>query len=200
MNINTTTYCIDKSRYNATKIAKTQIVIGTSLRQGRNYLTRILNRKLFNMKTVPAFTIGRDGTIFQHYKSEFHSEFLRNKNADIKSISIVLENMGALILANDGTYVNWVNEVCDEENVGIKKTQGFEYWEKFPNEQILALVWLCKEMSEKHGISAKCIEFNHYNANIVQFKGIAFRSNYIDDSSDINPLFEIEKFNEMLQS
>lgn len=200
MNIDTTTHSIDKSRYNATKIAKTQIIIATTLREGSNHLVRLSNRKIRNLKTYPTFTIGRDGTIFQHYDTKHHSDFLGNKTADIKSISIMLENMGALVLANDGTYVNWGNEICDEKNVERKKMLGFEYWEKFPDEQILSLSLLCKKLSQEHGIDLECIGFNHFNKNIISYKGIAFRSNYIEDSSDVNPLFNIENFNEMLKS
>jgi hypothetical protein len=53
-------------------------------------------------------------------------------------------------------------------------------------------------LCDMHGIPKKCVEFHHYHKDIIKYKGIVFRSNYIEDCSDINPLFDIEMFNEML--
>ena len=43
------------------------------------------------------------------------------------------------------------------------------------------------------------MEFHYFHKDTLKFRGIVFRSNYIQDSSDINPLFDIEKFNVMLK-
>ncbi len=42
------------------------------------------------------------------------------------------------------------------------------------------------------------MDFHYYHKDTVKFRGIVFRSNYIQDSSDVNPLFDIVNFNAML--
>ena len=107
--------------------------------------------------------------------------------------------MGCLFQAAGGKYINWLNEVCEEERVVKKKWSGYELWENFPDEQIEATVLLCKELCKEFNIPKTCIDFNTYHKDIANFRGIVFRSNYIDDSSDINPIIDISKFNEMLK-
>ena len=53
-------------------------------------------------------------------------------------------------------------------------------------------------LCEKHNIPKTFIEFRAFHKKISKFKGIVFRGNYIDNSSDMNPLFNIYQLNEML--
>jgi hypothetical protein len=77
---------------------------------------------------------------------------------------------------------------------------GYKFWENFTNEQLQSSVELCINLCEEHGIPTKIIDFHHYHNDTIKFKGVVFRSNYIEDSSDINPGFDISKFNEMLNN
>ncbi len=198
MHVDSETYGVKEVNRYKTNTVKTQIVIATSLRKNGYHITRLLHKEFGKTKKWNTYTISRDGLVFEHYDSKYHSDFLGIKEADNQSISIVLENMGCLFLSPDGKYINWLNEVCDEENVVEKDWLGYHYWERFPEKQILSAVELCKVLCDKHSIRKKCIDFHHYHKDIVKFKGIVFRSNYIEDSSDINPLFDIQKFDEML--
>jgi len=192
------TYCIKETNRYKTQTVKTQIVLATSLRKNSYHITRLLHKEYGKTRKWNTYTISRNGIIFQHYDDKFHTDFLGIKEGDKQSISIVLENMGCLFKTPTGGYINWLNEICDEENVIIKNWLGYSYWEKFNDEQINSLVSLCTNLCKKHNIPKECIDFHHYHKDIVKFKGIVFRSNYIEESSDINPLFDIKKFNEML--
>jgi len=200
MHIDDKTYEIKEINRYKTQIAKTQIVLGTSIRKNSNHITRLLHKDYGNTKKWNTYTIGRDGNVFQHYDDKFHSDFLGVKEFDKQSISIVLENMGCLFETSDGKYINWLNEICDEQYVVERKWQGYSFWEDFTNPQLENLVLLCTEICNKHNIPKICIDFHHYHKDIIKFKGIVFRSNYIEDSSDINPLFDIQKFNEKLSN
>jgi len=200
MIIDTKTHAIPSVNYNKTKIAKTQIVIGSSLRADNNHLIRLRNSNFGKSKKWSTFTITRSGEVFQHFKSEYHSDFLGIKDVDIKIISIVLENMGYLAEMPDGVYINWINEVCPEADVEKKKWLGYDYWEKYSEEQINSLVLLCEELCTEHNIPKVSVDFNHYNKDIGNFRGITYRSNYIEDTVDINPLFNISNFNNLLES
>jgi N-acetyl-anhydromuramyl-L-alanine amidase AmpD len=186
------------NRYN-TQIAKTQIVLATSLRKDSNHILRLKHRDYHKTKTWNTFTITRAGDIYQHFDPKYHSDFLGIKEADNKSISIVLENMGALFVAPN-QYINWINEVCDIDKVEEREWRGYNFWEKFTEEQFESVVMLCRRLCDEFGIPKNCIEFHDFHKDTIKFRGIVFRSNYIQDSSDINPLFDILKFNEMLHN
>ena len=200
MLIDKKTYAVKEHNRHKVKSAKTQIVIATSLRKNNYHITRLLHKDFGNTKNWSTYSINRNGGIFQHFDAKFHGNFLGIKEADKKSISIVLENMGCLFKTPSGKYINWLNEECNEENVINKKWLGYNYWEKFPKEQVEGLILLCREMCEKYNIPKVCIDFHHYHKDTLKFRGIVFRSNYIEDSSDINPLFNISEFNEMLRN
>lgn len=200
MHIDKQAYDIKEECRYKTQIAKTQIILATSLRKDSNHITRLLHKDYGKSKKWNTFTITRTGEIYQHFDPKFHTDFIGNKEVDKKSISLVIENMGCLFKTPSGKYINWLNEICPDENVIERDFLGYKYWEDFTDEQLRSTIELCINLCEKYGIPTKMIDFHHYHKDTIKFKGIVFRSNYIEDSSDINPAFDIEKFNEMLHN
>lgn len=200
MHIDKLTYKIKPENRYKTKTTKTQIVIGLSLRKDSRHITRLQHKDFGKSKKWNTYTIGRDGIIYQHYDDKYYTDFLGVKEGDKRTISIILENMGALFQVGIDKHINWLNEVCDEENVIEKEWLGYEFWERFPDKQIESLVFLCKELCIKHNIPTEFIEFIHYHKEIHKFKGIVFRGNYIEDSSDMTPLLETPKLYKMLRN
>lgn len=198
MHIDKDTYQISKNNQYKIKTVKTQIVIGLSLRKDHFHIIRLKHKDYGKTKKWNTYTISRDGNVYQHYDNKFHSNFIGVKIGDKQSISIVLENMGCLFETSTGKYINWINEFCDINNIIEKEWSGYNYWENFPDIQIESMGQLCKKLCEEHNIPKVCIEFNTYHKDISKFKGIVFRSNYIEESSDLNPLIDIKKFNEIL--
>ena len=199
LKIDEKTYPIDEKNRYKVKSFKTQIVIASSLRKDNYHIKRLYGKELGNTKKWNTFTIDRNGKIFQHYDDMFHTDFLGIKVGDKQSISIVLENMGCLFQFDDKKYVNWLNEECDSDRIVQKKWLGYNYWEIFDEKQINALANLCNYLCEKHNIPKEVINFQHYHKEIHKFKGIVFRSNYIEDSSDINPLFNHSNFSKLIK-
>lgn len=200
MHIDDKTYKTQEINHYNTLNVKKQIVLATSLRKNNYHITRLKHKDHGKTKKWNTYTISRDGTVFQHYDDKLHADFLGIKEGDIQSISIVLENMGCLFQIPDGKYINWLNEVCEKDRVIEKNWLGFNHWEKFTDAQTESVVLLCRQICEQYSIPKVCIDFHHYHKDTVKFRGIVFRSNYIEDSSDINPLFDISKFNEMLHN
>lgn len=200
LKIDKKTYWIKPDSHYKTRLAKSQIVLGISLRKDHNHLIRLQNKDYKKTKTWNTYTISREGEVFQHYNDKNHTDFLGIKEVDKKSISIVLENMGALFKLPNNHYVNWLNEPCDKKMVVKKKWLGYEYWESFPEKQIENTIFLLRQLCETHGIPEVIIDFHHYHQDILKFRGIVFRSNYIEKSSDLTPMFEIEQWNEMLRN
>ena len=200
MHIDDKTYKVGENNRYKTQIAKTQIILGTSLRKDSNHITRLQHKDYGKSKKWNTYTITRTGDIYEHFNPKYHSDFLGIKDIDKKSISIVLENMGCLYKTPSNKYINWLNEICEEQNIVERPWLGFNFWENLPDKQIASTVELCKSLCDEFGIPKVLIEFHHFHKEINKFKGIVFRSNYMESSSDINPIFDIGKFNEMLHN
>ena len=200
MHIDRETYKIKEENHYKTKTAKTQIVVGVSLRKNSNHITRLQHKDYGKTKKWNTYTINRDGMVYQHFDDKHYTDFLGIKEGDKHSVSIVLENMGALFQIANGKHINWLNEVCEEEKVVEKEWLGYGFWESFPDEQLESLISLCGEICEKYDIPKAFMEFNHYHKQTNKFKGIVFRGNYVEDSSDMNALLEIPQLNEMLHN
>lgn len=198
---------IDKQKYNVkedcrykTQIAKTQIILATSLRKDGNHIMRLLHKDYGKTKKWNTFTVTRTGIIYQHYDPKLHSDFIGIKEVDKKSISIVMENMGCLFKTPSDKYINWLNEICPDKDVIERNWLGYNFWEDFTNEQLESTIGLCAHLCDEFGIPKVMIDFHHFHKDTIKFRGVVFRSNYIEDSSDINPGFDIPKFNEMLHN
>jgi len=200
MHIDRETYKISDTNHYKTQSVKTQIVVGASLRKDNRHIIRLQHKEYGETKKWNTYTISRDGTVYQHYEDKYHTDFLGIKDGDKCTVSIVLENMGALFQIINGKHINWLNEVCEEKNVVEKEWSGYEFWETFPDVQIKSLISLCGELCEKYHIPKTFIEFHHYHKETHKFRGIVFRGNYVEDSSDMNPLLDISQLNEMLHN
>jgi len=109
MQIDKTTYKIKEVNRYRTQIAKTQIVLATSLRKDNYHIKRLLHKDFGKTKKWNTYTISRDGVVYQHYDDKYHTDFLGVKEVDKQSISIVLENMGCLFQTSESKYINWLN-------------------------------------------------------------------------------------------
>ena len=177
---------------------KKQIIIASSLRKSNYHILRLKSKNRGRHTRWNCYTISREGSVYEHFNPKYYSNYLDIKKADKQSIVVVLENMGSLLKTPDGMYLNTLNEVCDNEFVGEKKWLGQKYWEIFPEVQLENLAGLCKVLCKKFKIPLKVIEFHHPHEKILDFTGIAFKSNYFENSNDVNPYMDIEKLNDLL--
>ncbi|MFW6243133.1 MAG: N-acetylmuramoyl-L-alanine amidase [bacterium] len=199
MEINKDKYKLDSNNYHKKKSDKTQIVLSFSLRKDDYHIKRLQKKEFGQTKEWNTFTISRNGDIYQHFDPKYYSNYIGDKFGNKLAITITLENMGSLVKLDNGTFINFLNEECDEENVVEKNWIGFNYWEKITNEQFNSVVELCNMLCDDFDIPKTCIEFNHYHKDIKNFNGIAFKGNYIIDCSDLNPTFNINKFSSKLK-
>ena len=187
----------DGNRYKSVT-EKSQIIISFSLRKDDYHIKRLKHKEYGNTKKWNTFSITREGEIFEHYDPKYYSDFSGAKNVDKKSISIVLENMGTLTKSDETLYINWINEVCLDSCVVEKKWLGQKYWEMFSEKQIESTMHLCKKLCKQFDIPTKIIDFPQYHKDIVKFNGVVLKSNYFEDCNNINPLFDLMYFNELL--
>jgi len=198
ISIDDKTYPIKEVNRYKNQTPKTQIVLASSLRKDHNHILRLQRRDYGNTKTWNTYTISREGIVYQHYDPMYHTDFLGIKDSDKQNITIVLENMGSLYKTPSGKYVNWINEICENDRVITKKWLGYTYWEKYDDIQIENAVKLCALLHERFGIPKKLIDFRQYHKDATAFKGIIFKSNFFEECSDNNPLIDIENFTELL--
>ncbi len=183
--------------HHKTKTQKTQIVIANSLRLNDNHIIRLKNKDFGKSKMWPAFTINRGGDIFKHFNEAYYSDFIGNKEVDKIAITIVLENMGWLRKINNHFY-NWINEICDEKTIGVKKWMGYTYWQKYTTKQMNSLNYLCHILCEKHNIIKSVIEFHHFHKDMKKYRGVVLKSNHIESSTDSNPLLDLDRMRNKL--
>lgn len=186
---------VDSKNYYPTKSKKSQIVLAGSLRAGSNHLLRLKKKDFGLTKTWPMFTIRRDGKIFQHFDPNYSSDFMGNKDADKKAITVVLENMGMLSYDFEkNKYINWVNEECEDSKVFEKLWKGNRYWESYTEQQLMACVNLCVYLCRNYGVKQDCLGYyvSHEGASI--YNGILTRGNYNSDYCDLNPSFDFKRF------
>ena len=188
--IDNNTYKISDDLHYNTTIAKTQIILSLSLRKSNYHIIRQQHKDYGKAKNWNTFTISREGKIYQHYDPKYHTDFMGIKEIDKKSISIVLENMGILFNEN-GNFVNWLNESCDPKRVIEQNWLSYHYWEKIDLPQINSTVHLCKQLSKEFGIPSDIIEFHYYHKGMENYKGIAFKSNYIEDNRTYRHFYTI---------
>lgn len=197
------TYAVDSKNYYSVKTKKTQIILGGSLRSESNHIIHLKKKDFGMSKRWPTFTITREGKIYQHFDPTFYSDFIGNKEVDKKAISIVLENMGWLNYdVNRDKFVNWINEECidDEKIIGQQLWKNYRYWEKYTSNQYESLVWLCNYLINEHGITLDAIGHNVLETEIdlVNFQGILTKSNFDSEYTDLNPMFNWNKFLKIL--
>ena len=192
------THKVEEGNRYVSATEKSQIIISLSLRKSDFHIKRLKHKEYGNTKKWNTFSITRDGKIFEHFDPKYYSDYCGIKQVDKKSISIVLENMGALTKNNRNEYINWINEICLNNNVIEKRWLGQKYWEVFSEKQIKSMVYLCKKLCKQFNIPTKIIDFPQYHKDTVKYKGIVLKSNYFEDCNSINPLFDLRYFNELL--
>ena len=193
------TYKLDVKNFYPTKTKKSQIILGGSLRKNSNHILHLKNKDFGLTKRWPTFSITREGLIYQHYDPMYYSDYMGIKEIDKKSVSIVLENMGMLFYdINKESFVNWINEDCDDKVIYEKLWKNCRYWEYYTDEQYDAVVGLCVFLSKEYDIHMDALGFNVFHEEVENFKGIVTRSNFDSDYFDLNPSFDFQKFLKML--
>jgi N-acetyl-anhydromuramyl-L-alanine amidase AmpD len=192
--IDTTTYPLNEDNYHLEVFDKTQIIIGHTYRTGMLHYGGWINRLNGKNKKTSTFTINKDGKIFQHYDPKYYSTFVNNQQ-DKASISIVLENCGwyrkdSMI----NKYIDWLGNIYNKQSneVFVKRWRNHTYWDSYTNEQTESLKNLVNKLCDEYKIQKNFIGHNVYNEDIDLYKGITFRSNYSQESTDVSPAFDME--------
>lgn len=194
MSINTETYKLTENNYHKEVYDKTQIIIGHTYQKGMLHYANWIYRLNGKNKKTATFTITKEGVTYQHYDPIYYSSFVNNQQ-DKASISIVLENLGWFRKDNMvDKYIDWLGNGYKKTNEEVisKRWRNYNYWDIYTEEQNKALTKLVSELCQKYNINKDFVGHNVFDENIDLFKGITFRSNYYQESTDVSPAFDME--------
>jgi N-acetyl-anhydromuramyl-L-alanine amidase AmpD len=179
---------------------KKQIILCHTSREVEEYLTSLDVRYNHKYDKIPNYIITRRGKIIQLLPNSGHSNFFKNENYNRNSIIVSLENLGWLEkkpLSSD--YINWKGSIYNEQ-VYEKKWRDFFFWQPYTTTQIQLTAMLCKEISEELRIKKRCIGHNTRVDGIDKYEGIVCRSNFDSIYTDLNPSFNFETFEKLLEN
>jgi hypothetical protein len=142
----------------------------------------------------------KDGKVLNVLEDDKNGKYLSSEKVNNKSIVICLENLGWLEKQPLKNYhINWIGSIY-REKVFDRKWRDYFFWDPYTDIQLEKAAELCKELSEKHGISLQCIGHNTKIKGVDSYFGIITRSNFDEFATDISPAFDFEKFLKLLKN
>ena len=193
------TYQLTENNYHTEVYDKKQILIGNTNRRGMLHYASWIYRLNGKNKKTAAFTVTKEGVIYQHYDPKYYSNFL-GQESDKITIPIVLENLGWFRKDSiSNKYVDWLGNyhVKQGEEVLMKRWRNHLYWDIYTEEQLTSLKELIIQLCDTYNIDKKSIGCNVFNEDVDLFRGITFRSNYYQELTDVNPSFTFELLNNL---
>jgi N-acetyl-anhydromuramyl-L-alanine amidase AmpD len=178
---------------------KKQIILCHTSREASDYLASLNFRYNEKYDKIPNFFIDRWGKVFQLLPENSHSNFFREENINRNSIILMLENLGWLEkkpLSNH--YINWNGSIY-KEMVYEKKWRDYFFWQPYTVNQIESTAELCKLLIEELNINKQCIGHNTKIDGVQKYEGIVTRSNFLTTHTDLNPSFNFESFEKLLE-
>ena len=179
---------------------KKQIILCHTSREVEEYLTSLKFRYNSKYDKIPNYIVTKNGTILKLLPDDGHSNFFLEPNINRNSIIICLENLGWLEkkpLTN--YYINWKGSIYNQE-VYEKKWRDFFFWEPYSEEQVKSTAELCLQLTEILNIKKKCVGHNTKIDGVEHFEGIVSKSNFDGRFTDLNPSFNFESFNKLIQN
>lgn len=196
MVIDNESYQLTDKNYHKEKFDKELIILGNTFNSGMLHYNGWLTRVGGNYTKTSMYTVDRKGNVYQHFDDKYYSDFVGSKFIDKKSITITLENLGRLdkdILKD--RYIDWIGNIYKRRvNVFEKSWRGFRYWEPYTQKQIKETINLITYLCDKHNINKKVVSHNTKVDGIESFSGVAYRSNFFKECTDLNPSFDFRKF------
>lgn len=173
---------------------KHQIILTHTSRNLKDYLSSLKFRYNGKFDRIPHYIIDRDGDIIQLLPNIGYGKFFNDENLNKNSIIISLENLGWLEKEPlNNQYVNWIGDIYKGEAYE-KKWRDYFFWHPYTEVQVKSTALLCMNLFEEVSIKKNYVGHNTKINGIEKFEGIVSRSNYENESTDVNPSFDFELF------
>ncbi len=195
INIDGKTYKLNVKHFIPIKTEKKRIVIGNTFNTDMKHVIGWENRLNGNYKKTAAFTIAKDGTVYEHFNPNFYSHFYKSHDINAKSITILIENEGWLLKNENNQYINLLGSIYDKPNeVYTKKWRSFNYWVPYTKEQLNSAIELVEDLCKKFNITQKVINHNTKIDLYTSPYGVFYKSNLEPHYTDVNPNWFFEEF------
>ena len=200
MIIDKTRYRLPESNYNKVKSTKSKVMFQNSYNAGMNHHTGWLTRVNGQYKNTTAYTIDKDGTIYQHFNPDYSGRIFDRK-VDETIIAITMVNLGYLKLDTDiDSFITWLGDIYKGDKVVEKRWRGHKFWEPYTDEQKEAAVELAKYLCDRFTIGNNTVTHNIRLDAPNTFSGVMYRSNFNKHYSDLSPAWDFEQFKENMEN
>jgi len=173
---------------------KKQIILCHTSREVEEYLASLKFRYNGKYDRIPHYILKKNGEVLQLLENTKSPNFFYSEKINNNSIIISLENLGWLErkpLSSD--YINWKGSIYKSE-VYEKKWRDYFFWDIYPEKQFESLVELCLNLCDELKIEKRCSGHNTKMDGMINFEGIASRSNFDSRFTDLSPSFNFENF------
>lgn len=197
MVIDKETYKLSDSNYYKEEYTKKQIVIGHTSRKDMYHYSSWKNRHNGKYKKTAAYTIDKDGKVYEHYDPKYYSEYVSLHDMGPFTIPIALSNVGWVQRDNlNDRYYDWLghNYILEDDDIVKQRWRNKEHWVKYTDEQLQSLRNLTDKLCNDFEIKNDCIGHTVFNEDVDIYEGITFKSNYYQEATDISPAFDMKVF------
>lgn len=189
-----TDHTIDYNNIILSKHKKKQIILAHTSSTIDDYLVKVKTRFNGKYNKIPAYVIGLDGVIYELFSPQYQSTFMEDESVDKMSISVVLENVGWLIKGEGSLLYDWKGQIYTGNYCNVDWRQK-KIWALYGDEQMVSLIQLISNLSEKFNISKDFVGDNTIISKPKTFKGVLNRSNYSKIHYDLSPAFDFNQLN-----
>ncbi len=186
---------LDDNFYHKLITDKKQILLVDSYKKGMKHYEDWVLMEGYIKRTAP-FTVGVDGTVFQHYDSNYYSDVFGLEPIDTRLITVVLENRGFLTYNSEKKSFNdQFNDIYtkDQNEIFFKKWRKKSFWAPYSEVQIESLKKLLIFLCDKHKISHKIYGVDFEDIFVEFYNGIVPKHAYNTLCLDINPSLNLKK-------
>jgi N-acetyl-anhydromuramyl-L-alanine amidase AmpD len=195
------TYRLNKNNYHQDEYEKRQIVLGNTFTSDMLHYVGWKTRVGGDYKKTATFTINLKGEVFQHFDPDFYSDFLPKTLFNKHIISIMLENKGWFDYdVLEKKHIDWCGNIYDNNDVIEKRWRSHSFWQKYTDEQLKSAVDLITRLLGEYNIPNQVMGHNTYVREISSFQGVCYRSNWVKDSTDLNPSWKFDEFKDMIEN
>lgn len=196
MVVDKTSYILPADNYAEIESIKKQIVIGHSSSTHEELMTKWITRLNGKYTKTAAYTIDKQGRIYQHFDPIYFSNILGNVDFDKKSVVILLENEGWLIKNEDeNQFLNWVGHIYNKpEEIFEKRWRNYLHWAPYTNEQLNSTIELVDSLCKEFSLKRYAVPHNTKIDDLDDFNGVLYKSNIFKHSTDVSPSWNFEEF------
>lgn len=200
MKIDKTRYRLPPANYIGTKGTKSRVMFMNTYNTGMKHYDGWLTRMYGKYRHTTAYTIDRDGTIYQHFNPLYSGKIFDN-HLDNTIIGVSMVNLGYLKLDNDiSGFITWLGDIYIGDRVVEKRWRGHKFWEPYTEEQVESAIELAKHLCEEFAIGTNTVPSNVKLPDPHTFNGVMYRSNFEKYYSDLSPAWDFDLVKERMET